>query len=71
MWRTSSRIAVIAFQDMCGFGNDARMNIPGVPELNWRFRTTAETIANVDKKYFREINGLFGRAAMPGEAVQR
>ena len=56
---------------MCGFGNDARMNIPGVPELNWRFRTTAETIANVDKKYFREINGLFGRAAMPGEAVQR
>ncbi|MDY4255438.1 MAG: 4-alpha-glucanotransferase [Oscillospiraceae bacterium] len=71
VWRTSSRIAVIAFQDMCGFGNDARMNIPGVPELNWRFRTTAETIANVDKKYFREINGLFGRAAMPGEAVRR
>ena len=62
VWRSSSRTAMIAFQDMCGFGNDARMNKPGVPELNWRFRTTAETIANVDKAYFREINDLFGRS---------
>lgn len=62
VWRSSANTAIIAFQDMCGFGNDARMNIPGVPELNWRFRTTAETVKSVDKAYFREINELFGRA---------
>lgn len=62
VWRSSADTAVIAFQDMCGFGNDARMNKPGVPELNWRFRTTAETIAAVDKAYFKEINDLFGRS---------
>lgn len=62
VWRSSANTAMIAFQDLCGFGNDARMNIPGVPELNWRFRTTAETVKSVDKAYFREINELFGRA---------
>lgn len=62
VWRSSANTAMIAFQDMCGFGNDARMNIPGVPELNWRFRTTADTIRQMDKAYFREINELFGRS---------
>ncbi len=61
VWRSASNTAVIAFQDMCGFGSDARMNIPGVPEKNWRFRTTAETINNIDKAYFRKINSLYRR----------
>ena len=46
---------------MCGFGSDARMNTPGVPEKNWRFRTTKDTIANIDGAYFRRINNLFRR----------
>lgn len=61
VWRSNADVAMIAFQDMCGFGSDARMNVPGVPELNWRFRTTDETIGKVDFQYFRRINGLFGR----------
>lgn len=61
VWRSSAALTVIAFQDLCGFGNDARMNIPGVPEKNWRFRTTAETIAQVDKNYFKQLNQRFFR----------
>ncbi len=61
VWRSASNTAMISFQDMCGFGSDARMNIPGVPEKNWRFRTTAETIAAVDKEYFKKINSLYRR----------
>ena len=37
------------------------MNTPGVPEKNWRFRTTEDTIANIDGTYFRRINSLFRR----------
>ena len=28
VWQSASNIAIIALQDMCGFGSDARMNIP-------------------------------------------
>ena len=61
VWKSSSNVAIVAFQDMCGFGSDARMNIPGVPDKNWRFRTTQETIDNLDLDYFRHINSLFRR----------
>ncbi|MCM1113927.1 MAG: 4-alpha-glucanotransferase [Clostridium sp.] len=61
VWKSSSNVAMIALQDMCGFGSDARMNIPGVPEKNWRFRTTMETIKNIDTDYFKKINSLYRR----------
>ena len=61
VWRSSSNVAIIAFQDMCGFGADARMNIPGVPDKNWRFRTTRETIDSADGDYFRKINSVYRR----------
>jgi 4-alpha-glucanotransferase len=61
VWKSSSNVAIISLQDMCGFGSDARMNIPGVPDLNWRFRTTKQTIDNIDADYFKKINSTFRR----------
>ena len=61
VWKSAARLSIIAFQDLCGFGKDARMNIPGVPDYNWRFRTTKETIDGIDAEYFLKINRLYGR----------
>jgi 4-alpha-glucanotransferase len=61
VWRSCADTAIISFQDMCGFGSDARMNKPGVAKGNWQFRTTQETIKNIDKEYFIKINSLFRR----------
>lgn len=61
VWKSVSNTAIIAFQDMCGFGSDARMNIPGVADKNWRYRTTAETIDSMDINYFKKINRIFKR----------
>lgn len=61
VWKSAAAITVIPFQDLCGFGRDARMNIPGVPKDNWRFRTTAETISGIDRDYFCRINELYFR----------
>lgn len=61
VWKSSSNIAMISLQDMCGFGSDARMNIPSVPEKNWRFRTTQDTVNSIDADYFKKINSLYRR----------
>ena len=61
VWRSSAFLAVIPFQDMCGFGSDARMNVPGDDSGKWRFRTTFETINGIDTAYFAKINHLFRR----------
>lgn len=61
VWKSASNVAIVALQDMCGFGSDARMNIPGVPDKNWRFRTTADTIDSIDTSYFKHINALYRR----------
>jgi 4-alpha-glucanotransferase len=37
------------------------MNVPGVPEGNWRFRTTAETVNSADLPYFCRLNKIFRR----------
>lgn len=61
VWRSCAKIAVISLADMCGYGKDCRMNVPGDPEGNWLFRTTTEAVSAIDKDYFKEINSLFGR----------
>lgn len=61
VWRSPSLISVISFQDMCGFGSDARMNVPGRAFGNWQFRTTMDTVNQIDAEYFRKINRLYKR----------
>lgn len=61
VWKSAADLAIISFQDLCGFGSDARMNIPGIAEKNWRFRTTKETIDAMDHAYYAHINRLFRR----------
>lgn len=61
VWRSSAKLAVISFQDMCGFGADARMNVPGRAFGNWQFRTTEDTINQMDSVYYRQLNDLFRR----------
>ncbi len=61
VWRSVSNLAVISFQDLCGFGSDARMNIPGDDSGKWRFRTTDETVDKIDFAYFEKINRVYRR----------
>lgn len=61
LWRSPAQCAVLPFQDMCGFGGDTRMNVPGVQDGNWLFRATEENMRLIDRDYFRHINRLFSR----------
>ena len=46
---------------MCGFGSDARMNVPGSSNNHWCFRVTEQNLEELDAGYFREINELYRR----------
>lgn len=61
VWKSPANTTIIAIQDILGYGADARMNIPGVPDKNWGFRATKEALADIDRDYFRRINRVFGR----------
>lgn len=61
LWKSSADTAIIPVQDMCGFGNDARINVPGTEKDNWRFRMTKENLEQIDREYFQSINLLYGR----------
>lgn len=61
VWRSSANTAIVAVQDMCGYGKDARMNIPGTSEDNWSFRIGKEGLDSIDENYFREINRVYRR----------
>ncbi len=61
LWRSNAVLAIIPFQDMCGFGSDARMNVPGDDSGKWCVRTTEDTIKNIDFGYFKKLNRVFYR----------
>jgi 4-alpha-glucanotransferase len=52
---------MINFPDLCGFGSDTRMNIPGVAEGCWRYRASNENFERADREYYKSINRLFKR----------
>ncbi|MDR2046719.1 MAG: 4-alpha-glucanotransferase [Clostridiales bacterium] len=56
-----SALAVIPVQDMCGFGGDTRMNLPGRADGNWLFRLPEDYMSRIDGRFFTEINNIYGR----------
>lgn len=56
-----ANLAIIPMQDLCGYGSDTRMNIPGVAEGCWRYRTNYTAINNIDRDFIRAIMRIYGR----------
>lgn len=53
---------IVPFQDLSGWGNDTRINVPGVADGNWRIRITYNDINSIDAQKFRNIIELSGRS---------
>lgn len=65
VWRSSANTAIVSVQDMCGFGADARLNIPGTCEENWTFRISEDALKTIDEEYYRQINSVYRRTYLP------
>lgn len=61
LWQSGAILAIVPVQDLCGFGADTCMNHPGVAEGNWCFRLTEESLSDIDRDYYKELNRLYKR----------
>ena len=44
-WSSSAALAIAPLQDALNLGNEARMNVPGRPDGNWRWRCTQDMLS--------------------------
>lgn len=52
---------MIPVQDILGLGDQARMNTPGVPEGNWRWRLGGQAMNSSTRKELRRLAEAYGR----------
>ena len=61
LWMSPAMITIVPVQDLCGFGKDTKMNVPGVPNGNWAFRISYEQFGQIDTKWLKKLNNIFCR----------
>lgn len=59
--QSSADVVIVPIQDLLGYGGDTRMNIPGKPENNWKFRVAYDQMNSIDTAYYHDINNTYGR----------
>jgi 4-alpha-glucanotransferase len=61
-WSSPAALAIAPLQDVLNLGNEARMNLPGCPDGNWRWRCTDEMLTPASFDCLRELTRSSGRA---------
>lgn len=64
-WASVADLAIAPLQDVLGLGPEARMNTPGNPTDNWRWRFTRPMLRNDLLDWLRDLTETYGRAPNP------
>jgi len=60
-WSSKAVFAIAPLQDLLSLDNSARMNYPGNPQGNWRWRYTESELGSDIREKLTEANYLYGR----------
>ena len=60
-WASVAGTAIVPMQDLLELGTDARMNLPGTTDNNWRWRASAKNFGDALAERLAHITGLYGR----------
>jgi 4-alpha-glucanotransferase len=60
-WSSAAALALAPLQDLLNLGSDARMNVPGTAEGNWRWRCTQDMLAAPAFQRLRELTETSNR----------
>jgi 4-alpha-glucanotransferase len=55
-------LTIVPLQDVLGLGSEARMNLPGRPGGNWRWRFAPEALTPDITERLRKLTDIYGRA---------
>ncbi len=61
MLSSNAGLTIFPIQDLLKYGEDTRLNTPGVAENNWAFRLTSDALKSIDASYYNYYNHLYGR----------
>lgn len=61
LWQSPANMAIVPIQDLCGFGKDTKMNVPGVPNGNWAFRISEDQMNSIDIEWLKKLNKTYYR----------
>lgn len=61
LWESPANVVLVPIQDLCGFGGDTKMNMPGVPNGNWAFRVSREHMSQIDREWVKKLNRIYRR----------
>jgi 4-alpha-glucanotransferase len=61
-WESVAALAIAPLQDLLNLGNEARMNVPGRADGNWRWRCTEEMLSTLAFEWLRDLTNTSGRS---------
>jgi 4-alpha-glucanotransferase len=61
-WGSRGALAIAPLQDVLGLGGEARMNLPGTEEGNWKWRVDARALTDENAAALRRLTRRSGRA---------
>jgi 4-alpha-glucanotransferase len=63
-WSSAAALAMAPLQDLLNLGREARMNIPGRAEGNWRWRSTEQMLSDPAFEWLRKLTKTWNRLAV-------
>jgi 4-alpha-glucanotransferase len=54
-WSSVAALSIAPLQDLLNLGSEARMNVPGRPEGNWRWRCTEQMLSDPAFEWLRDL----------------
>jgi 4-alpha-glucanotransferase len=60
-WSSSAALAMAPLQDLLNLGKEARMNVPGRAEGNWRWRCTEDVLSTPAFQWLRDLTKTSNR----------
>ena len=69
-WSSPAALAIAPLQDLLNLGNEARMNVPGRADGNWRWRVREDMLSSQAFQWLRDLTESSQRSVSPLRSVR-